>query len=139
MKSTRIRLYGMAALLLFALFSLSLNAQTGGYAGGHRGGDVGMQDVDDDGIPNCLDPDYVPGNPEGVGHGWVDSDGDGINDRQQDDDGDGILNCQDPDSGLFSGSKKMAKHFWGNVSGGLQQFKAAVRNRFGNRSNGSGQ
>ena len=138
MKTTRTRLIGMAALLFFALFSQSLDAQTGGYAGGHRGTSVGMKDADDDGIPNCVDPDYVPGNPEGVGQGWVDEDGDGINDRQQDDDGDGIPNCQDPDSDLYSGSKRMAKHFWGNVSGGLQQFKAAVRNRFGNRLHNPG-
>ena len=139
MRNTRTRVYGMAALLFFALFSQSLEAQTGGYAGGHRGTSVGMKDVDDDGIPNCVDPDYVPGNPEGVGQGWVDEDGDGINDRQQDDDGDGIPNCQDPDSQLYIGSKAMHRGMWNGVSNGLQNFKAAVRSRFGNRFNGSGQ
>jgi hypothetical protein len=55
-------------------------------------------DHDGDGIPNRLDPDYVPVNPEQEkGRGFIDEDGDGINDRIQDADGDGIPNCQDPD------------------------------------------
>ncbi len=55
-------------------------------------------DHDGDGIPNGLDPDYKPLNPDrGKRFGFVDEDGDGINDRIQDADGDGIPNCQDPD------------------------------------------
>jgi hypothetical protein len=55
-------------------------------------------DHDGDGIPNGLDPDYQPLNPDrGKRFGFVDEDGDGINDRFQDADGDGIPNCQDPD------------------------------------------
>lgn len=55
-------------------------------------------DHDGDGIPNRLDEDYQPLNPDQVkGRGFVDEDGDGINDRFQDADGDGVPNCQDPD------------------------------------------
>ncbi|MDZ7333056.1 MAG: hypothetical protein ONB31_13865 [candidate division KSB1 bacterium] len=55
-------------------------------------------DADGDGIPNGLDPDYKPLNPDrGKRFGFVDQNGDGINDRIQDADGDGIRNCQDSD------------------------------------------
>ena len=55
-------------------------------------------DHDGDGIPNRLDEDYQPLNPDQVkGRGFIDEDGDGINDRFQDADGDGVPNCQDPD------------------------------------------
>jgi len=75
-------------------------------------------DSDGDGIPNGKDPDYVP--PEdGSGtrrgnavkqarksrRGFVDEDGDGINDLAVDSDGDGIPNCQDPDYVSAGGSK----------------------------------
>ena len=53
-------------------------------------------DDDGDGIPNGQDPDYVRSG-FGRGHGFVDADGDGINDFAQDADGDGIPNGQDPD------------------------------------------
>jgi hypothetical protein len=78
-------------------------------------------DADGDGIPNGQDPDYVKpadgtgagnsnaqgtndstarGNGQGKGarfHGFVDEDGDGINDNLRDADGDGVPNCQDSD------------------------------------------
>lgn len=58
-----------------------------------------MSDEDGDGIPNGQDPDFDgakirAGNANG---GFVDTDGDGINDKAMDDDGDGIPNGQDPD------------------------------------------
>lgn len=58
-----------------------------------------MSDEDGDGIPNGQDPDFDgakirAGNANG---GFVDLDGDGINDKAMDDDGDGIPNGQDPD------------------------------------------
>ena len=58
-----------------------------------------MSDEDGDGIPNGQDPDFDGakirnGNANG---GFVDSDGDGINDNAMDDDGDGTPNGQDPD------------------------------------------
>ncbi len=68
------------------------------------------QDADGDGIPNGKDPDYVPpgdgtGSKRGnamkqaraLRRGFVDENGDGINDLAVDSDGDGIPNCQDPD------------------------------------------
>jgi hypothetical protein len=68
------------------------------------------QDADGDGIPNGKDPDYAPPK-DGSGakrgnlakrartlrRGFIDEDGDGINDLAADSDGDGIPNCQDPD------------------------------------------
>ena len=58
-----------------------------------------FRDADGDGIPNGMDPDY-----EGAmaRHGWnskgfIDEDGDGINDNAMDSDGDGIPNGQDAD------------------------------------------
>jgi hypothetical protein len=70
-------------------------------------------DADGDGIPNGQDPDYVKpadGSGAGVGqgsargkgrgakfHGFVDENGDGINDNLRDADGDGVANCQDSD------------------------------------------
>ncbi len=66
-------------------------------------------DADGDGIPNGQDPDFVKpadgsgakaGKGQGKGarfHGFVDEDGDGINDNLRDADGDGIANCQDKD------------------------------------------
>ena len=66
-------------------------------------------DDDGDGIPNGQDPDYVKpqdgtgavaGKGFGKGRrfaGFVDEDGDGINDRMLDDDGDGIPNGKDAD------------------------------------------
>ena len=39
--------------------------------------------------------------PFGRGLGFVDEDGDGINDRLQDSDGDGVINALDPDSKLY--------------------------------------
>lgn len=76
-------------------------------------------DADGDGIPNGQDPDYQrPADGTGIGagkgkndstgltrgrgrggrfHGFVDEDGDGINDNLRDADGDGIANCKDSD------------------------------------------
>lgn len=72
------------------------------------------QDADADGIPNGIDADYQL--PEGVtlsergrtmgmggSHGFLDEDGDGVNDLMQDTDGDGILNGMDPDYALPEG------------------------------------
>ncbi len=80
------------------------------------------KDADGDGIPNGQDPDYVSpkdgsgskmgaGNKGGQGtgsgtkasemqnrvKGFVDENGDGVNDNARDNDGDGIPNGQDPD------------------------------------------
>ena len=67
-------------------------------------------DADGDGIPNGMDEDYVrtagtgskAGQAQGKGanggRGFIDEDGDGVNDRGLlDDDGDGIINCEDED------------------------------------------
>jgi len=70
-------------------------------------------DADGDGIPNGQDPDYVkPQDGSGAGQGqgkgqgkgfgrrmggFVDEDGDGVNDRLMDADKDGVPNCQDSD------------------------------------------
>jgi len=68
-------------------------------------------DADGDGIPNGQDPDYVkPQDGSGIGQGkgqgkgfgrriggFVDEDGDGVNDRLMDVDKDGVPNCQDSD------------------------------------------
>lgn len=66
-------------------------------------------DADGDGIPNGQDPDYVrpqdgtgyqEQNGNGNGHGvrgFVDENGDGLNDNAPDADGDGIPNGQDAD------------------------------------------
>lgn len=66
------------------------------------------QDADGDGIPNGLDVDYTL--PDGAVQqafggrgmmggfrGFIDEDGDGVNDLSQDTDGDGIMNGMDPD------------------------------------------
>ena len=66
------------------------------------------QDADGDGIPNGIDVDYTL--PEGATlqafggrgmmggiRGFIDEDGDGVNDLSQDADGDGIMNGMDPD------------------------------------------
>jgi hypothetical protein len=58
-----------------------------------------LKDEDGDGIPNGQDPDFDgakirSGNANA---GFVDLDGDGLNDNAMDDDGDGIPNGQDPD------------------------------------------
>ena len=72
-----------------------------------------MSDEDGDGIPNGQDPDFDgakirSGNANG---GFVDADGDGINDKAMDDDGDGIPNGQDPDyTRPEDGSGNMYKH-----------------------------
>lgn len=95
------------AVFGFALVTADLYAQNGSRNGVRGAGFVdengdGYNDLapdhDGDGIPNRLDPDYVPLNPDREkGHGFIDEDGDGINDRFQDADGDGIPNCEDPD------------------------------------------
>ena len=67
-------------------------------------------DADGDGIPNGQDEDYVAtgqGQAKGFGknnkgmragqRGFIDEDGDGLNDRAVDSDGDGIPNGQDED------------------------------------------
>ena len=55
-------------------------------------------DVDDDGIPNGRDEDYVrQGRGRGAARGFVDEDGDGINDNAPDVDDDGIPNGRDED------------------------------------------
>ena len=54
-------------------------------------------DVDGDGIPNGLDPDYQGLQRKGGTGGFIDLDGDGINDNAPDVDGDGIPNGMDAD------------------------------------------
>jgi hypothetical protein len=72
-----------------------------------------MADEDGDGIPNGQDPDFSgakirSGNANG---GFVDLDGDGVNDKAMDDDGDGIPNGQDPDyTQPEDGSGNMYRH-----------------------------
>lgn len=74
------------------------------------------QDADSDGIPNGIDVDYTL--PEGAiqkafggqsmmggFRGFVDEDGDGVNDFAQDADGDGILNGMDPDYMTLNGTQ----------------------------------
>ncbi|MDA0746686.1 MAG: hypothetical protein O2954_09200 [bacterium] len=98
-----------------------------GYGMGHFGGFVDedgdgvndlTQDADKDGIPNGMDADYVM--PEGIeagrfggGHGrmgrsvgFVDEDGDGINDLMLDGDHDGIPNGMDADYALPEGVRR---------------------------------
>lgn len=98
----------LAIIVLAAMVGISnLSAQTGSQNGVHGAGFVdengdgyndNAPDHDGDGIPNRLDPDYVPIDPDQTkGRGFIDEDGDGINDRYQDADGDGIQNCLDPD------------------------------------------
>jgi len=95
------------AFLVFISMSNDGFAQTKAQKGNKVGGFVDANgdgyndnapDHDGDGIPNGLDPDYQPLNPDrGKRFGFIDEDGDGICDRFQDADGDGIPNCQDPD------------------------------------------
>ena len=69
-------------------------------------------DVDEDGVPNGMDEDYVKNAAAGAGskagnsqakaasgaRGFIDEDGDGLNDRGLlDADNDGIINCEDDD------------------------------------------
>ncbi len=83
------------ALLSFLVMSDVSFAQN---VGKQNGKAAGFADADGDAIPNGLDPDYRPLNPNrGHRFGFVDQDGDGINDQFQDADGDGIPNCQDAD------------------------------------------
>jgi len=76
-------------------------------------------DADGDGIPNGLDPDYKPLNPDrGKRFGFIDENGDGINDRFMDEDGDGIRNCQDSDwVRPQDGTGNKFKHKVGNRAG----------------------
>ena len=72
-----------------------------------------MSDEDGDGIPNGQDPDFDGAKIRGcnANGGFVDTDGDGINDNAMDDDGDGIPNGQDPDyTRPEDGSGNMHKH-----------------------------
>jgi len=72
-----------------------------------------MSDEDGDGIPNGQDPDFDGAKIRGgnANGGFVDTDGDGINDKAMDDDGDGIPNGQDPDyTRPEDGSGNMHKH-----------------------------
>lgn len=94
-------------------------------------------DADGDGIPNGQDPDYVkPQDGSGAGQGqgkgqgkgfgrrmggFVDEDGDGVNDRLMDADKDGVPNCQDSDwvkpqdgtGNKFGRGARMGKGFGG--------------------------
>jgi hypothetical protein len=90
-------------------------AEPGVNAGGPGGPGGWGRDEDGDGIPNGQDPDYDRQNPmRGHGQmGFIDENGDGINDRCLDSDGDGIPNRLDPDwepprDGTGS------KHRWGS-------------------------
>lgn len=93
------------ALAVVALFGVNstVHAQTGVHGAGFvdengDGYNDNAPDADGDGIPNGMDPDYSPLNPDNSKrNGFIDEDGDGINDRLQDFDGDGIPNCEDPD------------------------------------------
>lgn len=93
------------ALAVVAFFGVNTpaSAQNAGHGAGFvdengDGYNDNAPDADGDGIPNGMDDDYVPTNPENSKrNGFIDEDGDGINDRLQDADGDGIPNCEDPD------------------------------------------
>jgi len=125
---------GLAVALSMILLSTdSATAQNGsGHQNGKRGGFSALKDADGDGTPNCIDPDYVPQNPAGSGSGFVDADGNGVNDRQQDDDGDGVINCQDPDSPLFRQGNSFRSALRG-MRNRIQAVGTALRNRYGNR------
>ena len=72
-----------------------------------------VSDEDGDGIPNGQDPDFDGAKIRGgnANGGFVDEDGDGINDKAMDDDGDGIPNGQDPDyTRPEDGSGNMYRH-----------------------------
>ncbi|MBN2008831.1 hypothetical protein JW960_05760 [candidate division KSB1 bacterium] len=76
-------------------------------------------DSDGDGIPNGMDADYTPQNPDRTKRGgFIDEDGDGLNDRFQDADGDGIRNCEDPDwTALGSQRGQRGANKSGNANG----------------------
>jgi len=108
MKTTKkLAVIALAAMVGLFWANSNLFAQNGSQNGVQGAGFVdengdgykdNAPDRDGDGIPNRLDPDYVPNNPDQAkGRGFIDEDGDGINDRFQDADGDGIQNCLDPD------------------------------------------
>jgi hypothetical protein len=94
-------------------------------------------DHDGDGIPNGLDPDYKPLNPDrGKRFGFVDEDGDGINDRFQDADGDGVPNCQDPD---WVRPQDGTGNKFGRKAGNRMGQKGAGFKGVGNAGNGTGE
>jgi len=86
-------------------------------------------DADGDGIPNGQDPDYVkPQDGSGQKNGkmgkqawnkrgFIDENGDGINDLALDSDGDGIPNCQDPDYVPAGQAKGKTKSHIGRSTG----------------------
>ena len=86
------------------------------------------QDADGDGIPNGIDVDYTL--PEGATQqafggrgmmggfrGFIDEDGDGVNDLSQDADGDGLLNGMDPDYTAPGGVQAGRFHGQGMMGG----------------------
>jgi len=80
------------------------------------------RDLDGDGIPNGQDEDFTA-LKKGKGHGFLDLNGDGINDYAEDSDNDGIPNGQDPDwQKPLDGSGKQMKQGLGGFQGsGLGQ------------------
>lgn len=102
---TKLSVFALVAMFLtFAAFSADSYAQNGVHGPGFidengDGYNDNAPDHDGDGIPNGVDPDYVPLNPDRGSRfgGFIDEDGDGICDNLQDADGDGIPNCEDPD------------------------------------------
>lgn len=106
------QLHLLLAALLLGTLTTAVQAQPNGGGGfGQQGnGFIDLNgdgyndnapDADGDGIPNGLDPDYLPPQDcdgDGNGNGnFVDEDGDGFNDNAPDADGDGIPNGQDAD------------------------------------------
>lgn len=89
-------------------------------------------DHDNDGIPNGQDPDYTGVQAKkGKGKpGFVDEDGDGVNDNMQDEDGDGIPNGQDPD---YKTQKKTKKKMNGEGMGNNQGANAKGNRIKGNK------
>lgn len=102
---TKLLIFALVAMFLtFVSFSADSFAQNGNHGAGFvdengDGYNDNAPDHDGDGIPNGVDPDYVPLNPDRGNRfgGFIDENGNGINDNFQDADGDGIPNCEDPD------------------------------------------
>ncbi len=108
-------------------------------------------DADADGIPNGQDPDFVKPldgtgqkhgkmGMRGKGRGFVDADGDGINDLALDADGDGIPNCQDDDYVPVNGGNVKARRAGrsGRNAGSGNASLAPARDRLQDGSCGTG-
>ena len=113
-----------------------------------------MDFSDGDGVNIAHDPDSplyrdpATRGAFGRGLGFVDENGDGINDCLEDSDGDGVINALDPDSDLYRsiGRRGSARGISGRAAGkvGMQRAsafggrgRALGRGRSGIRGNGT--